>query len=165
MSMIKFQFDKQEWKIARTDHLYDKRGNSDYQRDAFLDDTRYIKIMKRALINGLTSFRNKGKVVVTVPSYAGKHYSILCSLGNKNKIVIISVYYAYKDFWKTFIKERNRINMVWERNPENLYIVPKMNEKERGFKDLDTLFYNVSKSGEDTTFKNVMDQFIDYKIK
>lgn len=160
---IKFQWNKEDFTIKRTHHLYEKRDGSSYQRDAFLDDTRFVKIIKLALQNGLKSFREKGEVVITLPAYNGKYYSILCTLNDKNKITIITVIQP-KRFWKAFQKCHNRINIVYSRNPENLYKIPKMNEKEKGFKDLDSMFYTASKSGEDITFRNVMDNFLDYKI-
>lgn len=158
---LTFIFNKEEFKIIRTNHLYEKRGSSEYQRDAFLDDTRFVKIFKNAIISGLKSFRNS-IVVVSVPSYNGKYYSILCELNSLNTITIITVLVT-KYFWKAFSKVHNRINMVYAWKSE-LYKVPKMNEKERGFKDLDTICYKVKQSNEDLTFRNIMDNFVDFKI-
>lgn len=159
----KFIFNSQEYKIKRTNHLYEKRKTSEYQRDAFLDDTRFVKIFKLALQNGLSSFRNKGEVVVTVPNYNNKFYNILCSLDENNKITVITVWFENKYFWKPFITCQQRINLVYAWNSE-LYKVPKMNQKEKQFKDLDSLCYNIRKTGEDLTFRNVMDNFIDKRF-
>ena len=160
---IKFQWNKENFTIKRTRHLYETRDGSSYQRDAFLDDTRFIKIFKLALQNGLKSFRNKEHTVVTVPSYNGKYYSILCTLNDKNRITVITVL-QFKKFWQTFSRVHNRINLVYSMNPENLYRVPKMNEKEKGFKALDSMCYEVSKTNADLTFRNIMDNFVDTKF-
>ena len=39
-----------------------------------------------------------------------------------------------------------------------------MNEKEKGFKDLDSICYKVKQSKEDLTFKSIMDNFLDLKF-
>ena len=160
---LKFEFNGNLYEIKRTNHLYEKRNKSEHQRDAFLDDTRFVKIFKLAMINGLSSYRNKGHVVVTVPTYNNKYYSLLCVLNEYNRITIVSVYHMNKFFWKTFIKCNNRINILYSRNSE-VYKVPRMNENEKQFKQLDSLCYEIRKTNEDLTFRNVMDNFIDRKL-
>ncbi len=142
---LEFFYNKEKYKIKRTNHLYEKRGTSEYQRDAFIDDTRFVKIFKEAIIFGLNSFRDKGAVVVNVPTYNSKYYSILCTLNSQNLITVITVFHTNK-FWKTFYK------------------VPRMNEKEKGFKELDSICYKVKQSNEYLTFKSIMDNFLDIKF-
>lgn len=160
---LKFAFNGIEYTIKRTNHLYEKRNASSYQRDAFLDDTRFVKIFKIAMINGLSSFRCKGETVVTLPTYNGSYYSLLCILDENNKITVITVFHMKKYFWKAFIKVKNRINIVYDKN-DNLYKIPKMNENEKQFKQLDSICYEISKTNEDLTFRNVMDNFMDIKF-
>ena len=159
---LEFFYNKEKYKIKRTNHLYEKRGASEYQRDAFIDDTRFVKIFKEAIISGLKSFREKGPVVVNVPTYNSKYYSILCVLDSRNTITVITVLHTNK-FWKTFSKIHNKINMVYKYQSE-VYKVPRMNEKEKGFKELDSICYKVKQSNEDLTFKSVMDNFLDLKF-
>lgn len=159
---LEFFYNNITYKIKRTNHLYEKRGTSEYQRDAFIDDTRFVKIFKEAIIFGLNSFRDKGAVVVNVPTYNSKYYSILCTLNSQNLITVITVFHTNK-FWKTFYKVPNKINMIYKHKSE-VYKVPRMNEKEKGFKELDSICYKVKQSNEDLTFRNVMDNFLDIKF-
>lgn len=159
---LKFTFDNKEYNIHRTNHLYEKRGTSEYQRDAFIDDIRFVKIFKLAMINGLQSFRSKGVVVVNVPTFNSKYYSILCTLNELNRVTIITVLHT-KYFWKTFSKVHNKINLVYAYKSE-VYKVPRMSEKEKGFKDLDSICYKIKQTNADLTFRSVMDNFIDLKF-
>jgi hypothetical protein len=154
---FKFTHHQQEFLIKRSLHLYEKRKDSSYQRDELLDETRYIEIFKRALNNGLTSFRNKDVVTVVVPDQQGKYICILCTLNNRNIIKIITVIAPYKKFWLAFRKCHNRINIIYDRIPENLYKVPYMNKIEKNRKEFDKVCHEAYMTGGDLTFKQVMD--------
>ena len=157
INRIKFNYIGSEWLIAKTNHLYDKRSTSqgDYARDEFLDNERYIAIMKCALRNGLTSFRNKGNVVITLPSVNNIFFSVLCKLDNNNKIVIISVYRKKILWWKCYIKEKNRI-MVF-----NDYVIPKMSINDVQNKQMNKIQHQIIMTKEDKVFKGVMNSIKD----
>jgi len=157
---LEFFYNKEQYKIKRTKHLYDKRA-SGHQRDAFIDDTRFIKIFKEAITYGLTSFRGKGAVLVNVPIFNGKYFSVLCELDYENTITVITVLYT-RWFWKSFTKVQNRINMVYKHNAE-VYRVPKMSEKEKMVKRLDSICHEVKQTDEDLTFNNAMSNIIDIR--
>lgn len=126
---FKFKHHNETWNLRRTRHLYEKREGSRYTRDEFLNQKRYIDIFKQALNNGLTSFRSKGDIVVNVVDYQNVFHSILCKLNEKNEIVIISVFRTKNNWWKSFIKVKNRINILFN------YIVPQMTyEEEKVYK-------------------------------
>jgi hypothetical protein len=149
-----FEHYGEAWRIKRTRHLYEKRKETQkYSRDEFLDKKRYIEIFKEAIRNGLTSFRNKGVVVVTIPDYAGKWNSLLCTIDNKkNLITVITVFVERYEWWKTFVKTRNRINIL------NGYIIPKMTEKEKNHKKFDRATEELvtTKDMDYNYFKNAM---------
>lgn len=132
-----FNHHKESWTIKRTRHVYEIRKGSRYARDEFLNQSRYIDIFKHALNHGLTSFREKGNIVVNVVDYQGVFYSILCSLDIKNNITIISVFRTKSEWWKSFMKERNRINIM------RGYIVPQMSMKERENKQHDKILNDI----------------------
>lgn len=153
---IDFIFHKETYKIKKTKHLLENRKSSEYVRGEFIDNKRFIEIFKRALINGLTSFRNKGPVVVTLPDYNGRFVSVLCELNPRNKITVISVFVERKYFWKTFIKVKNRINILFD------YVIPKMNTKERNNKDFEKVVHNIELNNEDADFRYIMNSINDF---
>ena len=161
---FKFTHNKDTYLIKRSLHLYEKRKTGVDQRDENLDESRYIEIFKRAIINGLTSFREKGVVTVVVPNTFGKYICILCYLDNRNTIKIITVLDNYKKFWLAFRKCQNRINLVYDRNPKQLYKVPKMDFNEKNKKEFDKVCYESYMTGGDLTFKQAMDFLIERKI-
>lgn len=154
---FKFKHHNQEFLIRRSLHLYEKRKNSLIQRDEALDETRYIEIFKLALNEGLTSFRDKGVVTVVVPDTFNKYFCILCYLDNRNTIKIITVLSSFKKFWLAFRTCKNRINIIYNRNPKNLYKVPVMNAKEKNKKEFDKVCHEAFSTGSDLTFKQAMD--------
>jgi len=135
---FEFHYQKQKWTIERSRHLYDNRGPSDFSRDEFLDRNRYVEIFKSALRNGITSFREKGAVVINVPDENSRHWSVLCKLDSNNKFFIITVYRVTTGrWWKSFIKVQNRINIMYD------YVVTRMTKDERRAKEMDKVFHEV----------------------
>ena len=132
---FKFKYINENWIINKTRHVYESRAYNEYSRDEFIDESRYIEIFKNAIRKGLSSFRNKGQILINVPNYNGTFSSILCELNSKNIITIITVYRCPSKFkwWTTFIKVRNRINIIHE------YVIPKFNKEERLSKKYDKL--------------------------
>lgn len=154
-----FRHHNQNFTIIRTKHLYEKRYDSDYTRDEFLDENRYISIFKKALNEGLTSFRNKGRIVINVPNSKNKIFSILCELNENNEITVITVLRRYDfKFWCSFSNCHNRINIV--RN----FIVQDLSTKERANKKLDSIQYEFEKTSESYSLNSIMKSFVDRKI-
>lgn len=135
--------------IEKTFHIYEHRTENKFSRAEFLDDQRYIDIMRHALINGLNSFRNK-RAVVTVKNFGGTYFSILCFLDDKNTITIISVFHKKFKFWKSFNRVQNRINIFKD------YIVPKMTSKEHYKKQFEKVLVQRDLEHEDEYFKQSM---------
>jgi hypothetical protein len=137
-----FEYHGQTWRVQRARHLYEPRNGSEFSRDEFINKNRYIEVMKSALRNGLCSFREKGEVVITIPTTEGKYYSFLVALDEDNKIFVISVYKAHKNtWWKTYITCKNRINCVYKE-----YIIPRMNKEEKRDKQMDKVFNEVERT-------------------
>lgn len=153
---IDFRFHNDRFKIKKTKHLMENRKSSMYVRGEFIDNKRFIEIFKRALINGLTSFRNKGPVVVTLPDYNGRYISLLCELNDKNIITVISIFAEKKYFWKTFIKVKNRINILFD------YVIPKMSTSERNNKEFEKVVHHIELNNEDADFRYIMNSINDF---
>jgi hypothetical protein len=154
-----FDYQGQTWKIKRSRHLYEERLNG-YTRDEYINKTRYIEIFKEALRHGLTSFRRNNQVVVTIPDYTGRWYSILCNIHeDSNTIDIITVYKARYDWWKTFRTVRHRINIMYG------YVVPKFTKKEIQQKEFDKIVNDIEINRDDVDFKYAMDSLNDYEFR
>lgn len=153
-NMYEFKFDymKTNWTVIKTKHIHDKRGSAqgDYSRDEFLDNQRYTEIFKCALRNGLTSFREKDLVVVTLPSEVGAFYAVLCKLDKYNRITIISVFRKKTLWWKCYIKVRNRITVFHD------YVIPRMNKTDIQHKQMTKIQHNIVMEKENDVFMNVM---------
>lgn len=128
------------YNIIKSDHTHDNRKTYQYSRDEFIDDKRYIEIVKLALINGLSSFRDKGQVVISFLDFTGKPFAILLDLTD-NDIFIISVYAGNRRYpWSiNFIKVKNRINLYTQ------YTLSKMTSKERELKKKQMIFSDIDK--------------------
>ena len=82
-------FGTEKYRLIRTNHLFETRAQ-DKQRDQFINEDRYKKIITLALQNGLKSFRAKGSVVVVIANSKRKNFSctsILVCLDEKNNIL------------------------------------------------------------------------------
>lgn len=154
---LELQFNGSKYNIKKTFHIYEHRTENKFSRGEFLDDQRYVDIIRYALINGLTSFRNK-RAVVTVKNFEGTYFSILCFLDYKNTITIISVFHKKFKFWKSFNRVQNRINIFKD------YVVPKMTSKEHYKKQFEKVLVQRDLEQEDEYFKNTVKQNI-RKIK
>ena len=150
---MSIDFDKQTFIVRKTFHLYEHRTDNKFSRAEFLDDKRYLEIMKYALREGLTSFRNK-RCVVTVRNFEGTYFSILCHLGWDNVIILISVFHKKYKFWKSFNRCQNRINIF------RGYVVPKMSSKEHYKKQFEKVLVQRDLEDEDEYFKNAFRQNI-----
>ena len=144
--IIEFNFYKNSYKIIRTNHLYEKRNNSKYTRDYFINEKIYVEIFKKALNHGLTSFRNTD-IIITSKSYNNNYYLFLCQLKNSNEILVKTVFYSKKNFWKDFKTIKNRIFI-------NNYIIPKLTEIEMKNKILDNIDYDIK--DENKLFTDLM---------
>ena len=146
-----FFYQGRKWNVKKSFHLFENR-NCDpqaYIRDEFLDDNRYIEILKCALRNGLTSFRKK-RVVVTLPCQNGTFYSVLCILDDRNNITVITTFRQRLNWWKNFITCKHRITVL------NDYIIPSMSKKEIQDKQMTKIQHNIIVNNEDKQFRNVM---------
>lgn len=151
---IKISFHGSEYNIIKSNHLYDERKNSK-QRDQFIDDSRYKQIITIALINGLTSFRARGEVVVTLANSNKTNYSctsLLLALDDKNNITIITVIQSYgeKKWTRGFVTIKNRINIF-----PKTYIIPKLSKEEIKEKQKDKIFNHksITQINEDRIFE------------
>lgn len=148
------KFNNQTFTIVKTNHLYDER-TTNKQRDHFISDDIYKQIIRLALINGLTSFREKGTVAITLANSKRKMHSCSClliALNKDNIITVISVVQTYGDkkWQRGFVKVHNRINIL-----PGTYIIPKMSEEELKDKMKEKIFNHSTKEAyeEDKLFK------------
>jgi len=134
MQIKMFNFDgadDKHYNVSKSSHVYDKRFTSVFHRDGFISDTSYKKLMRLAILGGLTSFRHKGPVVLSFEDYRGRNFSILMILDRfdlVNDIFIITVFKGSKEFpfYKHFTKEHNRL---WI-SPDK-FVLPYMDTKTR----------------------------------
>ena len=122
--------DAKTYNIETAHHLFENRemqkGTSKYHRGQHIDERRYKQIIKKALYNGLTSFRNKGVAVITFYSDKRRPFGVLVDLNDLNNIFVITVFRGPVDMAlsRCFIKVHNRINLV------NKFTMRSMNDKE-----------------------------------
>jgi len=116
---IKLTLDNKTYTISLAEHLFENRetlkGTSKKYRSQQINEKRYKQIFSLALKHGLTSFRNKGVIVITFKDNKSKVYGVLCDLTDSNDIFVISVFRGPKtmDLNKCFIKVHNRINLAY----------------------------------------------------
>jgi len=116
---IKLKCDNITYTISLAEHLYEHRetlkGTAKNHRSLQIDHKRYKQIFSIALKQGLTSFRNKGVIVITFKDTKGKVYGVLCDLTDSNDIFVISVFRGpmIMDINRCFIKVHNRINLAY----------------------------------------------------
>ena len=146
---LEVKFNNSKYIIRKTYHLTEHRTENKFSRAEFLDDIRYKEIIRYALINGLNSFRNQ-RVVVTVPNFEGKYFSILLELNSKNIVTLISAFHKKYRFWKSFNKCQNRINIF------NSYVVPKMSSEEHYKKQFEKIIISRDLKAEDEYFKQAV---------
>jgi hypothetical protein len=157
---IKLKCDSKSYTVSLAEHLFEHRetlkGTSKSHRTLHIDNKRYKQIFTIALKNGLTSFRNKGVVVVTFRDTYGKAYGVLCDLKDNNDIFVISVFRGPKrmDINRCFIKVHNRINLSY------YYIMDVLTDEERTKNKLKRTSYYVEKdlrnSDDDKEFLRAM---------
>ena len=152
---IKLSFHGSEYIIAKSNHLYEERTHAK-QRDQFIDNARYKKIISLALQNGLNSFRARGEVVVTIANSTKRNHSctsLLLALNTENVITVITVIQSYGDkkWYRGFMSVQNRINI----SPSK-YILPRLSKEEIDIKHKDKIFNHKSKEqlDEDKIFEN-----------
>jgi len=136
---IDIKFNNSMFKIIKKNHLFDERKKNK-QRDQYVSNEAYKEIIKLSLINGLTSFRSKGEVVITVSNSKKSNHSctsFLVALDNENNISIITAVQCYgnKKWHVGFSAIKNRINIV-----PSVYFIPRMSEKELENKKKDKIF-------------------------
>ena len=116
---IKVKSENEVYNITLAKHLLEHRetlkGVAKGHRSLQINNKRYKQIFTLALKHGLTSFRNKGVIVVTFKDTKGKVYGVLCDLNSMNDIFIITVFRGPKnmDIDRCFIKVHNRINISY----------------------------------------------------
>lgn len=152
---LKLYFHGSEYRIIKSNHLYDERTQSK-QRDQFIDDSRYKQIISLALQNGLNSFRARGEVVVTIANSTKRNHSctsILIALDKYNNIYVITAIQTYgnKKWYRGFTKVHNRINIM-----QSVYILERLSDKEINLKQKDRIFNKQSEDQyqEDKLFTN-----------
>ena len=157
-------FGTEKYGLTRTNHLFETRAQ-DKQRDQFINEDRYKKIITLALQNGLKSFRVKGSVVVVIANSKRKNFSctsILVCLDEKNNIFIITAIQTYGDnkWHRGFMKAPHRIII----SPKT-YVLEKMSEQELKEKEIEKIFLHKNKETvyEQNKFLNHMSK--DKKIR
>lgn len=139
VNKLQLKFHDANYTIVKTNHLFDIR-TKDKQRDQFISDDIYKQISKLTLMNGLTSFREKGPIAVTLANSRKKEYSCTCflfALNKYNQISIISAIQTYgrKKWYRGFMKVQNRITLF-----PNIYVIPRLSDKEIDIKKKDKIF-------------------------
>ena len=157
-------FSGEKFRMTRTNHLFETRAK-DKQRDQYINEDRYKKIITLALQNGLKSFRAKGGVVVVIANSNKKNHSctsILVCLDNNNNIFIITAIQCYGigKWYRGFMKAKHRIII----NPRR-YVLEKMSEQELKEKEIEKIFLHKNKETvyEQNKFLNHMSK--DKKIR
>lgn len=135
-----------QFSVIFTQHTRDTRPNETVPRDALIYPQMVEKLLLSALINGLTSFRNKGEVVVT--ARIGEEYavSLLLNISNDSIITIQSVLTHPFVHYYVYYKYKNRINL-WNlvfpsktvAEVKALRITQKNNKKPKNFKKTGTI--------------------------
>ena len=90
------------------------KGTSPHFRGKHIDEKRYNQIVRKALYQGLTSFRNKGPAVITFLDGNQRPFGVLVNLEDANEVFVITVFRGPKGMGleRCFIKVGNRINLV-----------------------------------------------------
>lgn len=112
---------------SRSIHVNQRRaGAHSNARDQYIDNPRYIAILTTALQQGLTEYRNKGKVVLWVFDAKGYPYHFVVTLVG-NHIQIITVFRGYRELPHAFQfkLEHQRLNL-W-----HYYTIPRMTYEEQ----------------------------------
>jgi len=157
---IKINVFKVTYTISLANHLLEHRktlkGTSKNFRGLQVNNKRYEQIFKQAIKNGLTSFRNKGVVVITFLDTKNRPYGVLCDLNENNKIFVITVFRgpACMNYSKCFIKVHNRIHL-------NNYIMEALTESEKVVNKIKKINHIVNydkKSEEDFDFLKSMER-------
>jgi hypothetical protein len=65
MKPIQFFFDKKEYTLRKTKHLYENRDKSSVERQRFISDRILKDVLIYSFSRGLTSFRDKGTITIT----------------------------------------------------------------------------------------------------
>lgn len=134
--------------VVKSYHTNVSRTKDVFVRDLFIDNSRYKEIISQAIHHGLTSFRNKGRVVVTFKDSWGLYYGLLVELDD-SKIVIVTVFNSKKyGFWTFFSRVQNRINLGY------YYTMKCMTREELSTKKLESsnLHIDISSTKEDKDF-------------
>ena len=128
-------------KIIETKHLLEKRNNSSVMRSQFEGIDILKKITKVAFDNGLTSFRNKGLIVISVGTFSGGTLSFLVNLQDDN-LTFITIFFSRTLYYYNFKTVHNRINcfnyIVKRLTPEQKL----KTQKEKIFKSIDIFEQN-----------------------
>ncbi len=104
-------YNSTHFSIIFTAHTRETRVNESIPRDALIYPQLVEKLLRTALINGLTSFRNKGQVVITTKLGTDFAMTFLVSINNNNIIVIRSILVHPFIHYYIYIKCKNRINL------------------------------------------------------
>lgn len=125
------KIDNKEFILYKSLHTNVKRGSANVVRDAFLDNSQYLKVFEYSLKQGLTSFGiyTKENIVITFKDSWNLNYSILVERNN-NEFIVKTVFNSKKiPWWKHFKKIHNRINL-------NHYMILEVMSKEEYFKNI-----------------------------
>jgi len=111
MKPIQFFFDKKEYFIKKTKHLYENRGESSVERQRFISDRILKDVLIYSFSRGLTSFRDKGTITITYFNTKRLQTTLLVELNSENIITFITLYGEgkVKKFRDHFVKVKNRI--------------------------------------------------------
>jgi hypothetical protein len=121
-------------KMFKSNHVLQRRKDSMYPREQGIHKQDYKDILKLAMFNGLSSFRNKGIVAVTFYDTDNNLYTLLVELTDYI-FVISALRTSYDKFSRNYKKINQRINLfnykLGTKEHKVQYIKPKKKAKER----------------------------------
>jgi len=107
-----------DYKVHISNHIYESR-NGEYSRKYGLSNEYLYDIIKLAINNGLTSFRNKGTVKILVKTEHDLYYTLLIEVKDHNINIITILFSKFANF-DLFPKVHNKINLIQKyRVPED----------------------------------------------
>ena len=111
--LFELDLDGRHHYVYKSMHTTDRRSKHVVSRDEFITTAAYKEILYEAYLNGLTSFRNKGKVVIEISTFNNRRCSILVII-NDDSIVIITVFITPHCYGRIhFVTVHNRVYLTY----------------------------------------------------
>jgi hypothetical protein len=140
----------EQYSIFKSEHIKEKRDNEKEVREYLLNNKRYKEIFEKAIKNGISQFKNKGRIAISFKTEESKIMTILCILEEKN-ITIITIVNNNKSIHERFNSVKNFIYI-------QDYILPNLTNDELIEKDMEklalVLFKNEGKYNQKKVLKS-----------